>query len=160
MSSGVIRAGICSSRQSTHSRKCSGSIVSGRSSSSMVRRFSNAGLAPRSKTLRSRCESHKRQCSRAAAAGALPLLPRTTAIPMCDGRFPRLTSVALAMRGVCKCRAPQRAEEPGPRRGHTAARTYQTSPGHLANQAAIACFVRSKTTLDQLAGPIAILVIR
>jgi hypothetical protein len=51
-------------------------------------------------------------------------------------------------------------EEPGPRRGHTAARTFQASPVQFAKQVAMTCFVRSNTPVDQLAGPIAILVIR
>jgi hypothetical protein len=48
---------------------------------------------------------------------------------------------------------------PGPRRGHTAARAFQISPVQLANHA-ITCFGCSKTTVAQLAGPIAISVIR
>ena len=79
VSSGVIRAGICSNRQSWHSRRCSGKVGSGRSSSPGVRNFSHAGVAPRSNTLSSRSESHKRQCSRAAVVGALSLVPSVTA---------------------------------------------------------------------------------
>jgi hypothetical protein len=78
-SSGLIRAGICSNRQSSHSRRCSGKVGSGKSSSPGVRDFSHSGVAPRSNTLSSPSESHKRQCSRAAAVGALSLVPRFTA---------------------------------------------------------------------------------
>ena len=60
VSSGVISAGICSSRQSSHTRRCSGYVGSGRSSSSAVRNFSHGGVAPRSTTLTRRIESHSR----------------------------------------------------------------------------------------------------
>jgi hypothetical protein len=48
---------------------------------------------------------------------------------------------------------------PGPRRGHTAARAFQTSPAQLAS-GAITRLRRSAAAVDQLAGPIAIMVIR
>src|SRR5277367_5417281 len=72
--SGQTRAGICSNRQSSHSRRCSGKVGSAKSSSPGVRNLSQGGLAPRSKTLRSRSESHRRQCNWATAAGTLSLV--------------------------------------------------------------------------------------
>ena len=60
VSSGVISAGICKSRQSSHTRRCSGYVGSGMSSSSAVRNFSHGGVAPRSTTLTKRIESHSR----------------------------------------------------------------------------------------------------
>src|ERR1700733_12018008 len=60
---GQTSAGICSNKQSSHSRKCSGKFGSAKSSSPGVRNLPQGGLAPRSKTLRSRPESHKRQCN-------------------------------------------------------------------------------------------------
>ena len=61
VSSGVISAGICSSRQSSHTRRCNGNVGSGESSSSAVRNVSHGGVAPRSSTLSRRFESHSRQ---------------------------------------------------------------------------------------------------
>src|SRR4051794_21135031 len=60
VSSGVISAGICRSKQSSHNRRCSGYVGSGRSSSSAARNDSHGGVAPRSKTLTRRTESHSR----------------------------------------------------------------------------------------------------
>ena len=60
VSSGVISAGICSSRQSSHNRRCSGYVHSGASSSSAARNASHGGVAPRSRTLIRRSESHNR----------------------------------------------------------------------------------------------------
>lgn len=48
---------------------------------------------------------------------------------------------------------------PGPRRGHTAARAFQIGPVQLVTHAII-CFRYSEATVDQLSGPIALLVIR
>jgi hypothetical protein len=48
---------------------------------------------------------------------------------------------------------------PGPRRGHTAARAFQTGPVQIVTHA-ITCFRRSEATVDQLTGPIALMVFR
>lgn len=58
------------------------------------------------------------------------------------------------------CRVSRRTQrrEPGPRRGHTAARTFEGRPVQLASHA-ISCLRRSEATVDQLTGPIAMLAI-
>jgi hypothetical protein len=45
---------------------------------------------------------------------------------------------------------------PGPRRGHTAARTFLGGPVQLANHA-LSCFEGSEASVDELAGPVSFL---
>ena len=54
---------ICSNRQFSHTRRCSGNVGSAQSSSPGLRKLPRRGVAPRSKTLCIRTESHKRQCN-------------------------------------------------------------------------------------------------
>jgi len=72
------------------------------------------------------------------------------------------TRSAIAGNAVFVDIHPQRLDRrvgPGPRRGHTAARAFQISPVQFASDA-ITYSRRREATVDQLAGPIAILVIR
>jgi hypothetical protein len=58
------------------------------------------------------------------------------------------------------CRVSRHTErkEPGPRRGHTAARVFEGRPVLLASDA-LSCVQRSEGTADRLTGPIAALAV-
>ena len=102
---GQTKAGICSNRQFSHSRRCSGNVGSARSSSPGVRNLVQRGVAPRSRHF---AVVLSRRADNATGPTQLEQCPR-----------------------VCA----SRHTEPGPRRGHTAARTFRGGPVQLAHHA-------------------------
>ena len=71
VSSGVISGGSWASRQRSHTRTCSGYVISGASTASAVRKSSHGGVAPRSRKLRSCADPQSRQVRVGSVAAAV-----------------------------------------------------------------------------------------